>query len=94
MFLGVPFNIASYSLLTHMVAQQCDYEVGEFVWTGGDIHLYRNHIEQAKKQLSRHPKERPQLKLNRAKNIFSYTFEDVCILNYDPLPHIKASVSI
>lgn len=94
MFLGVPFNIASYSLLTHMVAQQCDLGVGDFVWTGGDIHLYRNHLKQTQEQLSRQPKTRPQLKLNKAKDIFSYTCEDVNILNYNPLPHIKASVSI
>jgi thymidylate synthase len=73
-FLGVPFNIASYSLLTHMVAQQCDLDVGEFVWTGGDVHLYSNHIDQAKEQLSRTPGPLPQLKLAKGKDIFSYKY--------------------
>lgn len=93
-FLGVPFNIASYSLLTHMVAQQCEFELGEFVWTGGDVHLYRDHLDQARLQLTRLPKSLPQLKLQRAKNIFSYKFEDFEILNYESYPHIKANVSV
>ncbi len=76
-FLGVPFNIASYSLLTHMVAQQCDLKVGDFVWTGGDCHIYDNHIEQVKEQLSRSPREAPQLVIKRKPDsIFDYKFED------------------
>ena len=93
-FLGVPFNIASYSLLTHMVAQQCGFGVGEFVWTGGDVHLYTNHIEQAKTQLSREPKPLPQLELTKAKDIFSYTFEDFKIVGYESHPTIKAPIAV
>lgn len=94
-FLGVPFNIASYALLTHMVAQQCDLAAGDFIWTGGDCHLYSNHIEQAKEQLSRTPFDLPQLSINRKPaSIFEYRFEDFEILNYQCHPHIKAPVAI
>lgn len=94
-FLGVPFNIASYSLLTHMMAQQCDLDVGDFVWTGGDVHLYSNHLDQAKLQLSRTPKSLPVLRIKRRPNsIFEYQFEDFEIENYDPYPAIKAPVAV
>lgn len=94
-FLGVPFNIASYALLTHMVAQVCNLEAGEFIHTFGDVHLYNNHIEQAELQLTREPRPLPTLKINpEVKNIFDFTYEDFEILNYDPHPHIKAAVSI
>lgn len=94
-FLGVPFNIASYALLTHMMAQQCDLGVGDFVWTGGDVHLYLNHLEQARLQLSRQPKTLPQLEIKRRPpSIFDYEFEDFEIINYDPYPAIKAPVAI
>jgi thymidylate synthase len=94
-FLGVPFNIASYALLTHMVAQVCNLEVGEFVHTLGDAHLYLNHVEQAKLQLTRTPKPLPQLKLNPdVKNIFDFKYEDIQILNYDFHPLIKADISV
>ena len=94
-FLGVPFNIASYALLVHMVAQVCDLEVGEFIHTLGDAHIYSNHFEQVKLQLSRDCKSLPQLKLNpNVKNIFDFKYEDIEILNYDPHPAIKAEVAI
>lgn len=94
-FLGVPFNIASYALLVHMVAQQTDYEVGEFVWTGGDVHLYNNTLEQAKLQLSREPLALPGLVIKRKPDsIFDYQFEDFEIINYESHAHIKAEVSV
>ena len=94
-FLGVPFNIASYALLVHMIAQVCDLEVGDFVWTGGDVHLYSNHVDQAKLQLTREHRTLPILKLNpEVKDLFAFTMDDISIENYDPHPHIKAAVAI
>lgn len=95
LFLGVPFNIASYSLLTHMIAQACDLEVGEFIWTGGDCHLYQNHIEQVNEQLSREAYELPTLWLNPdIKDIFDFTFDDIRVENYKSHPAIKAPVAV
>lgn len=94
LFLGVPFNIASYSLLTHMVAQQTGLEVGEFVWTGGDCHIYDNHVEQVTEQLSREPRPYPQLELNKANTLFDYDFNDFTINGYDPHPPIKGKVAV
>jgi thymidylate synthase len=94
-FLGVPFNIASYALLTMMIAQVCDLEVGEFVHTFGDVHLYSNHFEQAKLQLTREIRPLPQMKINpEVKNIFDFKYEDFELLNYNPHPHIKAAVAV
>ena len=94
-FLGVPFNIASYSLFTHMIAHVCNLEVGEFIHTFGDAHIYTNHFEQVNLQLSRKPKKLPKLLINRTvKDIFDFQFEDFEILDYDPHPHIKGAVSI
>jgi thymidylate synthase len=94
-FLGVPFNIASYALFTLMVAQVCDLQPGEFVWTGGDCHLYSNHLAQAELQLSREPRPLPRMRLNPAvKDIFSFRFEDFTLEGYDPHPHIAAPVAV
>ena len=94
-FLGVPFNIASYALLLMMMAQVCDLEVGEFVHTFGDVHIYNNHFEQVEKQLSREPKSLPTMKLNpNIKNIFDFDFDDFTLENYDPHPGIKAPVAV
>lgn len=94
-FLGVPFNIASYALLTHMVAQQCNLDAGEFIWTGGDCHLYLNHLEQAKTQLQRAPFPLPQLLIKRKpSSLFDYHFEDFEFINYQAHPSIKAPIAI
>ena len=94
-FLGVPFNIASYALLTHMFAQQCDLAAGDFVWTGGDCHLYLNHLEQADEQLQRTPLPLPRLAIKRKPpSIFEYEFEDFQLLNYQAHPSIKAPIAI
>ena len=94
-FLGVPFNIASYALLTHMVAQQTGLKVGDFIWTGGDCHLYLNHLEQARQQLEREPLPLPRLSIQRhPADIFGYSFEDFEIVGYESHPHIKAAVAV
>ncbi len=94
-FLGVPFNIASYALLTHMMAQQCDLDVGEFIWTGGDCHLYVNHFEQARLQLSREPLPLPRLEIKRRpESIFDYQFEDFAVVGYQSHPAIKAPIAV
>ena len=94
-FLGVPFNIASYALLTMMIAQVCNLDYGDFVHTLGDAHLYNNHLEQAKLQLSREPKQLPTMKINpEVKDIFSFKFEDFTLENYEPWPHIKGVVAV
>jgi thymidylate synthase len=94
-FLGVPFNIASYALLTLMLAQVCDYEPGEFIHTLGDTHLYSNHFEQAKEQLTRTPRKLPTMKLNpEIKDLFEFKFEDFELVDYDPWPTIKAPIAV
>ena len=95
LFLGVPFNIASYALLTHMLARETGLEPGHFVWTGGDVHLYSNHLEQAKTQLSREPRGLPTLVIkDRGQGLFDYQPDDFSFENYDPHPHIKAPVAV
>ncbi len=94
-FLGVPFNIASYALLTLMLAQICGLAPGDFVWTGGDTHLYVNHLEQVDLQLSRTPRPLPTMKINPdVRNIFDFKYEDFELLNYEPYPGIKAPVAV
>ena len=93
-FLGLPFNIASYALLTHMIAMETDLTVGEFIWTGGDVHIYNNHIDQARKQLQRTPKALPRLICNKKRSLFAYDIEDFTLAGYDPHPAIPAKVSI
>ena len=94
-FLGVPFNIASYALFTMMVAQVCGYEIGDFVHTFGDAHIYNNHMDQVKLQLTREPKDLPKMHINpHVKNIFDFKFEDFTLTDYDPHPHIKGAVAI
>ncbi|MBJ8344130.1 thymidylate synthase [Antrihabitans sp. YC2-6] len=94
LFLGVPFNIASYALLTYMVAQQTGLEPGEFIWTGGDCHIYDNHVQQVTTQLEREPFDFPQLKLRKAESLFDYAYEDVEIVGYQHHPPIKAPVAV
>jgi thymidylate synthase len=94
-FLGVPFNIASYALLTHIVAQQCDLEIGDFIWTGGDVHLYLNHLEQAKLQLTREPYPLPTLTIkHKPDSIFAYQYDDFEIADYQAHEHIKGEISV
>lgn len=94
-FLGVPFNIASYALFTMMVAQVCGYELGDFVWTGGDCHLYTNHLEQTQLQLSRELRSLPRMRINpEVKDIFAFTIDDFTLEGYDPHPHISAPVAV
>jgi thymidylate synthase len=94
-FLGVPFNIASYALLTMMIAQVCNLQLGDFIWTGGDTHIYSNHFEQVQTQLAREPKPLPTMKINpEVKDIFSFKYEDFELLNYEPYPGIKAIVAV
>jgi thymidylate synthase len=94
-FLGVPFNIASYALLTMMIAQVCDLQPGEFIHTFGDVHIYNNHLDQVKLQLSRDFRPLPTMKINpEVKDIFGFKYEDFELMNYDPHPHIKGEVAV
>ena len=93
--LGVPFNIASYALLTMMMAQVCNLEPGEFVWTGGDVHIYTNHIEALREQLTREPRTLPTMQIkNRGQDIFHFRYDDFTLLNYDPHPALKMEIAV
>jgi thymidylate synthase len=94
MFLGVPFNIASYSLLTYIIAEECGLEVGDFVWTGGDCHIYNNHVDAVNEQLARTPKQLPTLEFPKGKKIANYIVDDFQLLNYSPDPAIKADMAV
>jgi len=94
LFLGVPFNIASYSLLTHMIAQQVGLDVGEFIWTGGDCHIYDNHVDQVREQLSRTPYEFPRLELRKAASLFDYDYDDMTVVGYEHHPALRAPIAV